>query len=257
MLRTLLAPNASAMTLEGTRTHLVGARRVAIIDPGPAMPSHRTAIEDALALAGAESAVILLTHTHPDHDGGAADLSRRLGAAVLGVAAGTMRDGDVIGTDGGDLTVVATPGHTPDHASFWWPAERTLFCGDLLMGGLDTTVVAVPEGDLGEYLASLERVRGLRPRRIVPAHGPDIEDADSAIDRYIEHRMQRQRQVLAALKAGAGDAAVITERIYGSNIPRELEWLARSAVEAYLEHLRRSGRVERAPGGEWREVGDG
>src|SRR5690606_12451792 len=100
-------------------------------------------------------------HAHADHAAGGAALAERLGAPLRGLAAGTLADGDRLETDAGALFAVATPGHTPDHVAFHWPAAGAVFVGDLMTGGLDTALVAAPEGDLGAYLASLERVRAL------------------------------------------------------------------------------------------------
>jgi glyoxylase-like metal-dependent hydrolase (beta-lactamase superfamily II) len=239
--RAIVAPNPSPMTLDGTVTYVVGRRTVAIIDPGSAAREHLDAL--AAATVGAAIVRILVTHDHPDHSDGAGELADRLRTAVLSLVAGTLHDGDQIATDDGELVCVATPGHAPDHVAFHWPAARAIFCGDLMIGGMDTSVVAAPEGDLGAYLASLERVRSLRPRIIYPAHGPAFTDPDAALDRYVSHRVQRERQVLAALATGARDAAEITDHIYGPNLDAELREVALGAVEAYLEHLRTAGRL--------------
>jgi glyoxylase-like metal-dependent hydrolase (beta-lactamase superfamily II) len=240
--RAILAPNASAMTMDGTITYLVGERVVAIIDPGSAAGTHLDAI--AAATAGADSVTILLTHDHPDHAGGATELAARLGASLLDAGTGTLRDGQVIPTDHGDLVALATPGHAPDHISLHWPAESAIFCGDLMMGGLDTAVVAAPEGDVGAYLASLERLRGLAPAIIYPAHGPVFTDPEGALDRYVAHRVRRQAEVLEAVAAGARSAAEIADRVYGPGLEPSLRAFAVAAVEAYVAHLRRSGRLD-------------
>jgi glyoxylase-like metal-dependent hydrolase (beta-lactamase superfamily II) len=240
--RSFLAPNASPMTMSGTVTYVVGQRHVAIIDPGTAAPAHVDAL--AAAAADAEAVVILLTHDHPDHAAGAPELAMRLGATVLEPGAGTLRDGQRVHTDHGELVALATPGHTVHHAALHWPAADAIFCGDLMMGGLDTAVVAAPEGDVGEYLASLRRLRGLGARTIYPAHGPPFTDPETAIDRYIRHRDERQRQVLEAVAAGARTVDDITDRVYGSALDPELRQVARAAVEAYVLHLRRAGRLD-------------
>jgi glyoxylase-like metal-dependent hydrolase (beta-lactamase superfamily II) len=240
--RAILAPNASAMTMDGTITYLVGERVVAIIDPGSAADAHLDAI--AAAVDGADSITILLTHDHPDHAGGADPLATRLNAPVLGAAAGTLRDGQIVPTDQGELVALATPGHAPDHMSIHWPAESAIFCGDLMMGGLDTAVVAAPEGDVGAYLASLERLRGLLPAVIYPAHGPAFTDPEEALDRYVAHRVRRQAEVVEAVAAGARSAAEIADRVYGPHLEPGLRAFAVAAVEAYLAHLRRSGRLD-------------
>ena len=253
MLRERIAPNASPMTLDGTRTYAVGVQRVAVIDPGPAHPAH---LEGIVADAAPGRIVaILLTHIHPDHAAGADPLSRATGAPVLSRAAGTLEPGRRIATDAGDLIAVATPGHTPDHVAFHWPAQDTVFCGDLMMGGLDTALVASPEGDLGDYLASLALLRSLDPRIVLPAHGPAFTEPQVAIGRYITHRRERQGQVLAAIDAGAADVASIVEHVYGASLDPALREAAEAAVEAYIAHLLGHGRLDRDATGRLRRSG--
>lgn len=255
MIRTILARNASAMTLDGTRTHIVGVRRAAIIDPGPDSVAHLDAILDAVRGSNdgvAFHAVILLTHMHPDHAAGAASLADRLGSDVYAVAHGNMGEGDTVETDAGALRVLLTPGHTPDHASFWLEAARTVFCGDLMMGGLDTALIAPPEGNLRLYLDSLARIGALGPARILPAHGPPLEDAELAIGRYVEHRVKRCEQVAAALAGGGAlSPREVADRVYGGEVPEDLREVAVSAVVAYLEFLAASGRATKN-GPTWR-----
>ena len=276
--RQFLAPNASPMTMDGTITYVVGRSIIAIIDPGSADPSHL----DALAEVAAEAkrTVVIVTHDHPDHSTGALELAERTGAALLGghagrragpaaesdrpldprsdapsgvrkktgeaaraAGGGLLADGASVETDEGELVVVRTPGHAPDHISLHWPEALAIFCGDLMMGGLDTAVVAAPEGDVGAYLASLERLKQLRPSVIYPSHGPPFTDPIAAIDRYVRHREERLDQVRAAVEAGGEDASAIADRIYGTSIDPALRPFAESAVEAYLAHLRASGRT--------------
>jgi hydroxyacylglutathione hydrolase len=240
MLKTILAPNASAMTLDGTQTYVVGVERVAVIDPGPADASHLGAIADAVAGA---PAVILLTHQHPDHAAGADALAHRLTPAsgdvpirVLSAASGTLGDGTHIETDAGPLVALHTPGHTPDHVALHWPAESAIFVGDLMMGGLDTALVAPPEGDLRAYLASLDRLEVLRPRVLYPSHGPAFTDPAAALARYRAHRMARLDQVRQGLAAGLTTDGLL-EYVYGAEIPAALTDFARDALAAYCEYL--------------------
>lgn len=248
-LRSILAPDPSPFTLDGTRTYLVGRARVAIIDPGPAVPAHLDAL--AAAVADAERVTILITHDHPDHSAGTGELARRRSASVRAAASGTLAAGDRIDTDAGELVAVPTPGHTRDHFAFHWPAGAAVFCGDLVMGGQDTALVAAPEGDLAEYLASLERVRALRPTILYPTHGPPFTDAMGALDAYVRHREQRQRQVLAALAAGRTRVPGIVDEVYGAGLPAALREAAAGAVVAYLEYLEEQGRVRRAGAEGW------
>jgi glyoxylase-like metal-dependent hydrolase (beta-lactamase superfamily II) len=251
MLRTVLAPNASPLTLEGTRTYVVGGDRVVIIDPGSDEPSHLDAVTEQVG-AGAVSAIVV-THDHPDHTPGADELASRLGAPVLMARRGTCGDGDRLECDAGELYTVATPGHTDDHVALHWPDQDAVFCGDLMMGGHDTALIAPPEGRLGPYLASLERIRGLRPRVIYPAHGPPFSNPEDALDRYVRHRQLRLDQVRRAIRAGASTREEMVLAVYGEELEPELIPAAGAALKAYLEHLQGAGRIRRRGRG-WEDV---
>lgn len=243
MLRTVLAPNASPLTLDGTRTYIVGRERVAILDPGSDDPGHLDAVASTVGDGVVTS--VLVTHDHPDHIGGAGALGERFDCPVRHSRASTLRDGQRVETDAGALVAVATPGHTTDHMAFHWPSEEAVFCGDLMMGGYDTALVAPPEGRLGPYLASLARIRTLIPETIYPAHGPAFQNPTEALDRYVRHREIRQEQVLRALRRGIGDYERLLDAVYGDRLEPELRRAALAALKAYLEHLQGLGRVRR------------
>jgi hydroxyacylglutathione hydrolase len=162
-----------------------------------------------------------------------------------------LHDGLTVRTDAGDLHAIATPGHTPDHFAFHLPAEKALFCGDLMMGGLDTALVALPEGDLQQYLQSLEKLRALRPAVIYPAHGEPFYDADAALDRYVRHREERVVQVIRALKGRSMTADALIDDIYGAALDPVLRNYAGSAIEAYLAFLAAGGRAAMSADGTW------
>jgi glyoxylase-like metal-dependent hydrolase (beta-lactamase superfamily II) len=247
--RTIVAANPSPMTLDGTRTYLIGRARVAVIDPGPRLDDHLHAVADAVG--GGVVAFVLVTHSHPDHAEGAAALADRLHTHVLSAVTRTLHAGDVFATDAGAVHAMATPGHTPDHFSFWWERERAIFCGDLLMGGMESALVARPEGDLAQYLASLRLLQALRPRTIYPAHGPPFDDADATIERYVAHREDRIAQVLEGLKDGPLPAEALLDQVYGSTLDPRLRHYAETAIEAYLAYLRAEQRVRESASGVW------
>jgi glyoxylase-like metal-dependent hydrolase (beta-lactamase superfamily II) len=251
VLRTVVAPNAAPLTLDGTRTRLVGEDRVVVIDPGSADSSHLAAIIGLVA--GRTVTAVVVTHDHPDHAAGADDLADRCRSSVRMASRGTLRDGDPLESDAGALVAVATPGHTADHMALHWPAEAAVFCGDLMLGGHDTALIAPPEGRLGPYLASLDRIRRLRPRVIHPAHGPSFDDPDAALDRYFRHRRLRLDQLRNALRAGATGYDDLLRAVYGDGLQPELERAATAALKAYLEHLQGLGQARRRGRG-WEAV---
>ncbi|WP_246081690.1 MBL fold metallo-hydrolase [Nocardioides litoris] len=205
--RCLLAPNPGPMTLDGTNTWVLrepGSSRSIVVDPGPVEDGHLDRVDE---LTG-DVAVVLLTHHHHDHSEVAADLAERKGCAVRAldpafcVGADPLADEEVVDVDGLRLQVVTTPGHTADSVSFLLPAERVLLSGDMVLGR-GTTVVAHPDGRLGAYFESIERMRSLvtdgAVETIWPAHGPVLGEAGAVLDFYLAHRRQRLDQVRAAL----------------------------------------------------------
>ena len=206
----VLAPNANMMTLDGTNTWVLrepGARRSVVIDPGPPDESHL----DAVAELAGDVGVVLLTHHHLDHSEAAKQFAERVGCGVRALdpeyrlGSEGLGGGDVVEVDGLEIRVVSTPGHTADSLSFVLPAERAVLTGDTVLGR-GTTVVAHPDGQLGAYLDSLDRLHGLAEAHeigtIWPGHGPVIDDALGALDYYIAHRGERLQQV----DVGAGRA---------------------------------------------------
>ncbi|HSU17806.1 MBL fold metallo-hydrolase [Longimicrobium sp.] len=258
-IRSLLAPNPGAMTLDGTRTYIVGRDRPAVIDPGPDDPAHLRAILDALG--GASPTAILLTHSHSDHTAAAPALAAATGAPVM-IARGShlnpegdlisrwLEEGDEIETDAGALHVVPTPGHAPEHVAFHHSGSGALFVGDTFMGGLDTTLVSPPEGDLAAYLRSLERIASLAPSILHPAHGPDIADPAEAVARYRRHREERIAQVVRALRAaGPSRTGDLIDAVYGAELDPRLRLAAEGSLTAILGYLAAEGRARALPGG--------
>lgn len=252
MLRVVRAENASPMTLDGTRTYLVGRARPVVIDPGPDDAAHLRALEEALA--GAAPVAILLTHAHADHAAGAGALARRTGAEVwmapgslqplpAGLVGRWIGEGSEVETDAGTVRAIATPGHVPEHLVFHWtgpeaPPGGALFVGDLLMGSGDTTLVSPPEGDLAAYLRSLDRLESLEPGILFPAHGPPLEDPGEAVRRYRAHRRERIEQVRTALR-GVPDASPseLVERVYGPDLDPALRAAAAGSLKSILKYL--------------------
>ena len=252
----ILAPNPSPLTGLGTNTYLVGeGAELVCIDPGPEDARHLDAIVAAVEAAAARVVGILVSHSHDDHRPLARLLAERVGAPVRCLEPARVDDGAVLLADGERVTAggvvleaVHTPGHAGDHLCFWDADSRVLYSGDHILGGM-TSVVAPPDGDMTAYMASLERVRRLQPRVILPGHGPRVDGAAALIDEYIVHRREREAQVLAAVRARGVDieAMDLVGEIY-AEYPRELWPYAALSVEAHLDKLAREGALVRAAG---------
>lgn len=243
-LRMLLASNPGPMTLDGTRTFIVGDERPVVIDPGPLDRAHGDAIVAALA---GRVPTILLTHAHADHADLAAPLARETGGHVLAVA-----EGDAVRTDAGDLHVLATPGHAPDHVAFHWPDMGAVFVGDTFMGEGDTTLVAPPEGDLAAYLRSLDRIAALEPSVLYPSHGPPLADPVEAIARFRRHREHRIEQMVHALRrAGPSHPRALLDEVYGAALLPALRGAAEGSLHAILGYLDAEGLAQVLPDGRY------
>ena len=248
LVRRILAPNPGVMTGPGTNTYLVGIDEVVVVDPGPDEDSHLNAI---LGCGGDRIRWVVCTHTHPDHHPLTARLAGETGAEVLAYEARDgleidreLRDGDLIEATEFRLRAVHTPGHASNHLCYLVEEERLLFSGDHVMEG-STVVIAPPDGDMAEYLVSLERLRTMRPplRAIAPGHGHLIEDPKAKLTEYIEHRLARERQVLEVLgELGDATAADLVARIY-VDLVDELVPRARQSVHAHLRKLATEGAV--------------
>ena len=262
----VLAHNPSAFTYYGTQTYLVGEREVAVIDPGPDLPEHVDAL--VTAVAGRKVVAIMCTHTHCDHSPAARPMSERTGAPVIGCAPlaletvgpradasfdgdytpmHVLEDGEVVEVDGCAISAVATPGHTSNHLCFAY--GDALFSGDHVMGW-STSVVAPPDGDMGQYLASLEKLLAREETLFYPTHGSPIPDAKAWARQLIDHRRKREEQILAALGTGPGSTADLVPRLYPDIVPA-LHAAAAQQVRAHLLHLGEKGAVMR-DGAVWR-----
>ena len=250
--RRVLAPNPGLMTGPGTNTYLLGSRAVAVLDPGPAIPAHIDAIQQA---AAAPIRWILVTHTHPDHSPAARPLADETGAELLGRSppAGenqdhtfapdrTLSDGDRLESDEFTLQAIHTPGHASNHLCYLHEELGWLFTGDHVMNG-STVVISPPDGHMGDYLASLERLRALNAEKLAPGHGDLIDDPATTLDWILAHRRQREAKVLAALGASNGAAVgELLRHVYDDVEPR-LHGVAERSLLAHLIKLREDHRA--------------
>lgn len=242
------------MTGDGNWTWLLPGRVPTLIDAGTGDPRHVEAVAEALA--GAPLQQVLVTHSHTDHASGAPALAERFPGVRFLKMPWTGRDskwsvpfesiggGDLVAAGDVMLEAVHTPGHAPDHLAFWYPPTRTLFCGDLAVKGTTVWIPANLQGDLADYLSSLERVLALQPARMLPAHGPVIDDPEKVLRGYLEHRQEREAQIVAALRAGDTTAAAIVGRVY-RGLRESLVPLATEGVMSHLLKLEREGRARR------------
>lgn len=245
----VLAPNPSPMTLEGTNTYLMGQRGadVVLIDPGPDLAEHRAALDAGLRWLDATLSAVVLTHHHADHaeaagwadDWGA--VSHAFSPELISGEARPLPDGATVGAGGVTLEAVHTPGHASDHLCLRVRETGVVLTGDHVLGR-GTTVVAWPDGDMREYMASLERLGRLGATALYPGHGPSLHDPAGVIAEYLAHRHEREQQVLDALAAGDGTPAEIVARVY-ADVDEVLHPAAERSVRAHLHKLVLEGRV--------------
>ncbi len=268
MVTRVLANNPSPFTATGTQTYLVGTTDLAVIDPGPDNAEHLSAL--LAAIGGRPVRAILCTHTHRDHSPAAAPLKAATGAPIIGCAALTMEDagpradaafdtgytpdavladGEQVTGEGWTLTAVATPGHTSNHLCFALEESGALFTGDHVMGW-STTVVAPPDGNMADYMASLDKLlnRG-RDRIYYPAHGDPVDKPLRFVRGLAGHRKQREGQILRLLGEGVNMIPAMVARMYVGLDPR-LTGAAGRSVLAHLIDLQVRGRVA-AQGEAW------
>lgn len=250
----VLAPNASAMTLDGTNTWIVSepdAELAVVVDPGPLDDVHLRHVVDTARKAGKRIALTLLTHGHPDHAEGAGRFAELTGTRVraldpaLRLGDEGLGHGDVVSVGGLELRVVPTPGHTADSLCFHLPADRAVLTGDTVLGR-GTTMVAHPDGRLGDYLDSLRRLRSLTVddgvHTVLPGHGPVLDDAQGAVEFYLAHRANRLAQVETAVENGYVSPEEVVAHVY-ADVDRSLWPAAELSVRAQLEYLREHGLI--------------
>jgi glyoxylase-like metal-dependent hydrolase (beta-lactamase superfamily II) len=246
-IRSITAPNPGPFTLDGTRTWLIG--ETTIIDPGPVIDSHIAAIREAMPLLD----TILITHRHADHAPAAIPLHNATGAKIIAprgvlddrLVARRITGGEILEMDGSHLEVIPTPGHTREHVCFL-TRESDLFSGDTVLG-FGTTTIFPPDGSMRDYINSLRLLRSRNPMRVFPGHGPNREAASQLIDEYIEHRLQREGQVVEAIERGATTIPGMRELIYTDLDERLLE-AAEIQIQAHLTKLSDEGRVRENDG---------
>lgn len=257
LVRRVVARNPGPFTYLGTGTYIVGRGLVAVIDPGPDDPAHLQAL--LAATAGERVAEILVTHSHLDHAPLARPLAAATGAVVRGLPSpgavqtseesddagfvpdAPVADGERIAGPGWTLQAMLTPGHASNHVAYALAEENALFSGDHVMGW-STTVISPPDGDMTDYLASLEAVAARGFSTLWPTHGPPVRETGPFLAAYRAHRLERERQILGELAAGRDRIAAMVAVLYAS-APPGLHPAAAHSVWAHLIKLVREGRV--------------
>jgi len=243
--RRVVAPNPSMMTGPGTNTYLVGENEIAVIDPGPAIAEH---VKNIVEKSSGCLKWILVTHTHPDHSPAVASLAEANNAEVLGIPAPDgqhqdktfsptriLSDGDVLETAEFRLEAVHTPGHASNHLCYRHASHNWLFTGDHVIDG-STVVIDPPDGNMKHYIESLQRCKDLNVAALAPGHGEVIEDPMRAIDWIIEHRLEREAKVLAAVEAHPGlTTHELVPHVYQDVDPKLYGWAERSLLAHALK----------------------
>jgi glyoxylase-like metal-dependent hydrolase (beta-lactamase superfamily II) len=258
LVRRIVAGNPGPFTFKGTCSYIVGKGRVAVVDPGPDLPEHVEAL--LTAVRGETVTHIVVSHTHRDHSPAARALKAATGAPIVGCgphrtarppadgersleASGDsdhapdaeLREGDAVAGRGWTLRALATPGHLANHLCFALPEEKALFSADHVMAW-STTVVAPPSGSMGDYMASLEKLKGRAERIYWPGHGGPVREPQRFVRALIHHRRQREASILARLAAGDRTIPAIVSAIYQGLSPA-LQGAAALSVLAHLEDL--------------------
>ena len=249
-IRRLVAPNPSMMTGPGTNTYLFGVEEIAVLDPGPIISRHLEAIQ---RIADAPIRWVLVTHTHPDHSPAASVLAKETGAELIGIPAPVgahqdesfqpdrvLADGDELVSDAFTIRAVHTPGHASNHVCFHHEASDWVFTGDHVIDG-STVVINPPDGNMKQYIESLRRLRSMGCAALAPGHGELIHDPERAIDWIIEHRLEREARVVAALKANPDiTTRELVPHVY-KDVDKKLYGLAERSLLAHLIKLEEDG----------------
>ena len=248
--RRLVAPNPSMMTGPGTNTYLLGVDEVAVLDPGPMIDSHLEAI---LEKAAAPIRWIIATHTHPDHSPAAKALAEQTGAELIGSPAPDgahqdktfapthlLQDGDQIVVDNVAIGAIHTPGHASNHFCFRHAVLGWIFTGDHVMNG-STVVIDPPDGNMKAYVESLRRLQTFSPSKLAPGHGDLIDNPHEIIDWIVDHRLEREAKVLAALRANPGlTSTELVPHVY-QDVDKKLYGWAERSLLAHLIKLDEDG----------------
>lgn len=229
-----VAPNPGPLTLDGTNSYVVAEDRAYVIDPGPDISGHRAAVERWIEGQHLPPAAVLLTHQHADHAAGARLLARDLGVPVA--EPGAPSDIALPAW----LEAIPTSGHTRVHVAFWLPLARILFSGDTVLGR--GTAMVTEDGSMAEYLRTLARLQSLDPAMILPGHGPVILTPSAVLQDYVEHRLEREQEIIAALARGPAAVPELVERVYRGLDPT-LKEAAGMSVRSHLGKLLEEGRV--------------
>ena len=261
LIQRVIAENPGPFTYTGTGVYIIGGDSCAIIDPGPNIPVHLDALKRTLE--GRKLECVLVSHSHMDHSPLAHPVAEWAGCKVYAggpviptesevrLEAGddlsfkpdmTLTDGQIFKGEGWTIEAIATPGHTSNHFCFALKEENALFSGDHIMGW-STTVISPPDGDMGDYFASLDKVRARNFQTIWPTHGPPIQDTAQFVDAYIAHRKAREQAILDRIKAGDRKIPDMVSVIY-KDVDKRLHPAAYHSVLSHLIHLVQTGRVE-------------
>lgn len=252
-----------------TNVYIVGERRLVVIDPASPYPDEQAALDQALddlERDGHQVVELLLTHHHLDHVLGARHLAERRSLPVAAhpatatklagqlTVSRSLQDGDQVALEPAPLTALWTPGHAPGHLCFFEPAAGAVIAGDMVASTGTIVIDPYDSGNMGEYLSSLERLRALEPRWLLPAHGPPISDPRARLDFYLAHRREREGRVMAALSSTPRSIGELVAPAY-PDVPVELHPLAARSLLAHLLKLEQEGHARRT-GELWFSVAD-